>query len=325
MNRRRILQAGAAASAALAVPGAAQDGAASDGGVDPVPGPARRVMWAAAMMQRPLQERLDAVNASAFTHMSVFPADMKRWRREGLSYEDVGRAVRAAGIGVVALDPYTGWVPGWSMEGVDEVTREFIDVSEAEMFRMANALGAERINAVQSVGDGYELSKYADALGAFAERARAEGHGVACEFMPTSSIPDLATGWALIRAAGPELGMVFDTWHFHRSDPDHALLRTVDPARIVEVQVADGGRKLVGDIYNDLLYHRRVPGEGDFDLVRTMSVLHGMGAIRSYGPETFAQAMYELPASEAVRWNEAGVDRIMREVHRLMPGVDASR
>ena len=130
----------------------------------------RRVMWGAALMAHPLAVRLEAVAASGFTHMTVFPADMKRWRRDGLNDTEISRMIRDSGVEIATIDPYTGWVPGWSMEGVDDVTREFIDVSEAEMFRMANALEAERINAVQSVGDDYELPKYADALGAFGRR-----------------------------------------------------------------------------------------------------------------------------------------------------------
>ncbi len=55
----------------------------------------RRVMWGAALMTHPLQARLDAVAASGFSHMSVFPADMRRRREGGLGDGDISRAVEA--------------------------------------------------------------------------------------------------------------------------------------------------------------------------------------------------------------------------------------
>ncbi len=302
-DRRTILK-GAAAAALLPTTARAQRTEQST----------RRTIWAAAMMTRPLAERIEAVAASDFTAMSVFPADMKRWNEEGLSNAEIGRMVRAGGIDVIALDPFTGWVPGWSMEGLDQATRNFIDFSEDEIWAWADALDAEKINAVQSVGDDYELSAYSDALGAFAERAKSHGRGVALEFMPISKIPDLATGWELIRTAGDDIGMIFDTWHFWRSNPDHDLLATIPGERIYEVQIADAKDEIVENLMVDLLSHRRIPGEGDFDLVRTLAVLREIGGLRSYGPETFSDDMNALTASEAVRANAKGFATVMAQV-----------
>ncbi|MCK0167262.1 sugar phosphate isomerase/epimerase [Jannaschia sp. S6380] len=277
----------------------------------------RLVMWGAALMAHPLAVRLEAVAESGFTHTTVFPADMKKWRRDGLSDAEITRTIEASGVGIATIDPYTCWVPGWSMEGLDEFTREFVEVSEDDVFRMAEALGTDQINLVESAGAEYERSAYSDTMGAFAERAKAHGLRPTFEFMPTSKITDLATGWDLIQASGSDVGLTFDTWHFWRSDPDHDLLRTIPMDRILEVQIADGGTQVVEDLQTDLLYHRRVPGEGDFDLVRTVDVLRGKGGIRSIGPETFSQEMNEARPDEAVRRNAAGLAGLMPELDDL--------
>ncbi len=277
----------------------------------------RRVMWGAALMAHPLATRLEAVAESGFTHMTVFPADMNRWRRDGMTDVEISRMIRDSGVGIATIDPYTGWVPGWSMEGLDDITRDFIDVSEDDLWRMADALGTGQVNAVESAGADYDEAAYADALAGFAERAKAHGLQPTLEFMPTSKIPDLATGWGLIQASGADVGLTFDTWHFWRSTPDHELLRTIPMARILEVQIADGGEKIVENLYTDLLFHRRVPGEGDFDLATTIAVLREMGPIRSVGPETFSQEMNEASADEAVRRNAAGLLDLMPELIAL--------
>lgn len=277
----------------------------------------RLVMWGAALMAHPLAERLEAVAASGFTHTTVFPADMKRWRADGMTDGDIARAIRASGVEIAAIDPYTGWVPGWSLDGLDDFTRDFIDVSEDEMFRMADVLGTTQVNCVESAGAAYAEPAYAEALATFAERAVTHGLTPTLEFMPTSKIADLRAGWSLIEASGAEVGLTFDTWHFWRSEPDHNLLRTIPMARITEVQVADGGETIVDDLQTDLLYHRKVPGEGAFDLARTIAVLREMGPVRSIGPETFSSEMNELPASEAVRRNADGLRALMPELAAL--------
>jgi sugar phosphate isomerase/epimerase len=268
-------------------------------------------MWGAALLAHPLQPRLDAVARSGFSHMSVFPADMARWRID-MSDAEITRAIRASGVGIATIDPWTGWVPGWSLDGLDEFTRGFIGFSEDEVFRMAEVLETEQANCVESAGASYEEAAYADALAAFADRARAHGLRTTLEFMPTSKISDLQTGWRLIEASGSDVGLTFDTWHFWRSTPDHDLLRTLPMDRIWEVQVADGGAKVVENLQTDLLYHRRVPGEGDFDLPQTLGVLQAMGPIRSLGPETFSAEMNGLSAEEAVARNEVGLQNVLR-------------
>ncbi|WP_298434075.1 TIM barrel protein [uncultured Jannaschia sp.] len=310
MDRRTMLAGTAATLAATATGARAQ----TTGDTEMTDQP-RLVMWGAALMVHPLQARLDAVAESGFTHMTVFPADVARWREGGLTDADITRAIRASGVGIATIDPYTGWVPGWSLEGLDEFTRGFIGYSEDEVFRMADVLETGQINMVESAGAAYEETAYADAMAAFAERAKARGLRPTFEFMPTSKIAGLREGWSLIQASGADVGLTFDTWHFWRSDPDHDLLATVPMDRILEVQVADGGAEIVEDLQTDLLYHRRVPGEGDFDLTRTLDVLRGMGPIRSVGPETFSQEMNETAtADEAVGRNAAGLAGLMPEI-----------
>lgn len=307
ISRRSLLAAG---GASLALPAFADDHEVP-AMADAAP---RLVMWGAALMAHPLGPRLEAVAQSGFTHMTVFPADVNAWRRSGMSDAEITRMIEASGVRIATIDPYTGWVPGWSLEGLDDLTKGFIGYTEDEVFRMADVLRTNQINCVESAGADYDEVAYADALAAFADRARAHGLAPTLEFMPTSKIADLRTSLGLLAAADADVGLTFDTWHFWRSDPDHELLRTIPMERITEVQIADGGAEIVENLQTDLLFHRRVPGEGDFDLARTIDVLRSMGPIRSIGPETFSAEMNAISAAEAVRRNAAGLSGLMPEL-----------
>jgi sugar phosphate isomerase/epimerase len=292
MNRRTALKIGGALAMASALP---QPSMAQ--------GVKRRVMWAASVRTKSLDERLVAAKLGAFDAMSVFPIDYKGWRQSGLSDQDIGAKIDAAGIKVATMDPFVQWTPNFAIpDGYPKENVAFIDHTEDQVFGMAEALQTNQINCVEGLGQKHEQQALIDALGAFNDRAAKRGIKLTLEPMPISSIYSLADGWAIVKAINsPNLGLTFDTWHFWRATPDHELLATIPAEKITEVQLADAKKELNGDLLNDLLHHRLLPGEGEFDLKTTVDTLRKIGAYNSVGPELFSDAMDALGHEEAGR------------------------
>jgi 4-hydroxyphenylpyruvate dioxygenase len=264
----------------------------------------RRVLWAASLRTKSLDDRLAAAQAGGFAHMSVFPIDWRNWSEQGLT----GKAIRAklgdAGVQVLTIDPFVQWVPGFEMPADYPADyRSFIDFPEAEILHIAEELEAEAINCVEGLNRPYETAALVDAFGAFADRADARGLRVTLEFMPISSLPDLQAGWTILEGADrANAGLCFDTWHFFRSVADFELLATLPGNKIFEVQLADAQSALQADtLSEDLLRFRRLPGEGELDILRASDALKRIGAWRSVGPEVFADAMDALDAPEVGR------------------------
>lgn len=296
MTRRGLL---AAATALVAAPLAAQS-------------PPRRVLWAANVRTKPVPERLAAAAAAGFTHMSLFPIDYGLLLDAGMTDAAIGRMIRDSGVRVHVCDPFVQWVPDFAIPaGYPADYVAFIAHDEAFLYRMANAVGAEAVNCVEGLGKSYEPAALSDALGAFARRAARQGLRTAFEFMPISSVPDLASGWPIVQPLGSEnVGLTFDTWHYFRSRPDPMLLETIPAERIAEVQLADATLALRGaNLTEDLLRFRMLPGEGEFDLSSLTAQLKRMGAWRSVGPEVFADAMDALDTAEAARRAARSLDR----------------
>jgi sugar phosphate isomerase/epimerase len=292
MNRRTALKIGGALAMASALP---QPSMAQ--------GVKRRVMWAASVRTKSLDERLVAAKLGAFDAMSVFPIDYKGWRQSGLSDQDIRAKIDAAGIKVATMDPFVQWTPNFAIpDGYPKENVAFIDHTEDQVFGMAEALRTNQINCVEGLGQKHEQQALIDALGAFNDRAAKRGIKLTLEPMPISSIYSLADGWAIVKAINsPNLGLTFDTWHFWRATPDHELLATIPAEKITEVQLADAKKELNGDLLNDLLHHRLLPGEGEFDLKTTVDTLRKIGAYNSVGPELFSDAMDALGHEEAGR------------------------
>jgi sugar phosphate isomerase/epimerase len=300
MNRRNIISSAGATLIAMsmALPAAAQT-------------KARRVMWAASVRNKSLDQRLEAAKLGRFDAMSVFPIDFRGWQASGLKDADILAKIKDAGIKVATMDPFVQWTPGFKIpDGYPADYVPFIDHTEEQMLAMADALETDQINCVEGLGQKHEPQALIDSFGAFNERAMKRGKKLTLEPMPISSIFSLADGWNIVKAINsPNLGLCFDTWHFWRAVPDHELLATIPGDKITEVQLADAKKDLNGDLLNDLLHHRVMPGEGDFDLTTTVGVLKKLGAMKSVGPELFSDAMDKLGHQESGTALGANLDK----------------
>jgi len=263
----------------------------------------RKVLWAATVRNKSLDDRIRAARAGGFDAMSIFPVDFVTWTAEGLTGRQIRQRYDDAGVKLAIVDPFVQWVPDFDIPGGYPAENiPFIDHTEDDVFRMAEELEATQINVVEGLGQHHEFATLVDALGRFADRAASRGLRIGHEPMPISSIATLQQGWDLVRTIDRDnLGLTFDTWHFWRSGPDHALLRAIPGEKIFDVQLADATAALKGDLLNDLLRHRLLAGEGDFDLVTTVKILRENGAYRSVGPELFSDAMDALDAETVGR------------------------
>ncbi len=274
--------------------------------------PQRRVLWAANVHSKSFDDRLRAAQLGGFTHMSVFPIDYRGWRAQGITPATMRKRLRDAGVRILAIDPFVQWTPGFSIpEGYPKENVGFIDFSEAQILEIAAELEAEAVNCVEGLGQPHERAVLIDRFGAFADRANARGLRVTLEFMPISSTPALAEGWAIVSGANRDnAGLCFDTWHYFRSKPDDDLLHAFPGDKIFEVQLADALTALQGrDLIDDLLRFRRLSGEGELPIARVVPILRELGAWRLVGPEVFADAMDTLNVGEAARRCGAAIDR----------------
>ena len=258
-------------------------------------------LWAACVRTKSFEERLKAAHAGNLNRMTIFPLDVKTFTEGGLSYADMRHMIADSGVKVITLDPFTRWTPHWQPpEGTSEDDLAFVDFDEDTFFRIADELRVDTINLIETFGNDLSVEEGAENFARVCDRARDYGWRVHLEFMPFSSVPDLATAWEIVQLANRDNGgITLDTWHYYRGNPDHELLRTIPGEKIFALQVADADEEVKGDLQNDLLHFRKAPGEGDFDLATVINILAETGGLNSVGVEVFADAFDELSAVEA--------------------------
>jgi sugar phosphate isomerase/epimerase len=258
--------------------------------------------------ETPWAERLAAASQAGYAGISLWARDYAVARREGWSDADLRAQLDDHGLAVAELDPAWWWTPGAANADVASLvavdTLEVFRYGEAEMFAMAEAIGARSLNAADVLGGRWGVDEAAEAFAALCDRAVEHGLLVQFEFLPWSRIGDLATAWEVVRRADrPNGGLSVDSWHWFRSNSpsDVATLRTIPGAKVFNVQLDDAPAAPEADLLTATLHQRLLPGEGAIDLAAFVGALREIAACAPIGVEVFSDTLHALGPIEAAQ------------------------
>ena len=267
------------------------------------------VLWSGTIgLESAVPGRIEAARANGFSRLSVSPLDVARAAEQGTSAADLGLSIRDAGLEIV-LDPVMNWYGG-----APRADSRFARFPLDDAMAMAEALQAVSITVIGQATSDLSIDEVAGPFGSVCDRAAGFGAQVHLEFIPMTAIPDLAGAWTVVQGADrPNGGILFDTWHFFRGDPDFAVLEQVPGERIFAVQIDDAAAEVRGSMREDT-QNRLLPGDGDLDLPRAVRALDRIGALRWVGPEVISPVLEAMPPVEAAR--VAG-DRVRELIARV--------
>jgi sugar phosphate isomerase/epimerase len=116
-----------------------------------------------------------------------------------------------------------------------------------------------------------ELDRFADRFAEFCEAAAAYGLTADLEFMPWTSVPDLATARRIVeRVAQPNAGILVDALHFDRSKSLVGDIAKLPAGTLHYWQLCDAPATrpaTTEEMIHTARYERMFPGEGGIDLV----------------------------------------------------------
>ncbi len=168
------------------------------------------------------------------------------------------------------------------------------------LLEMSAEIGATSI----SCGIAMAMDAGIQRIAALADKAAPYGFTVLIEGIPTYTVGTLPEALHVVNSVGkPNLKLLIDTMHTARTDGVE-LLKTIDPALIGHIQICDGPAGMpAGEVYFDqALYQREIPGEGELPLVEMMA---SMPAHLVAGMEIPLRSLREAGVSDAERARRA--------------------
>ncbi|HEY3005095.1 MAG TPA: sugar phosphate isomerase/epimerase [Kribbellaceae bacterium] len=251
------------------------------------------ILWAGTVgLEGPLAARFAAAAAAGYQRVSLSPPEVLR---AGRPAAEIASRARDLGLGLV-VDPVMNWYPDSSPP-----TSRFAGVSTDDALRLGADLDATALTVLATPHSDIPLPALAEHFARVCDRAADFGAQVQLEFIPYTVVSGLRVAWEIVRAADrPNGGLVFDTWHFYRGDPDFGVLAAVPGERIFAVQLDDAPAQPTGPLRAETMA-RLLPGDGELDLVGAIRALHTLGALRWIGPEVMNPELNVRPPEEVAR------------------------
>jgi sugar phosphate isomerase/epimerase len=244
-------------------------------------------------------ERCEAAAAAGFSGIGLHAADLPRSLAAGLTVGEMQSVLRINGLDIVELEFLGGWA-------LDRAEKPPLAHTLGGIEAVAEAFGGRHVSAGEFGGDSAldtdeQLDAAATALRANADRLARRGLLVALEAFPWSAIGDIGIATELIsRSGAANAGLMIDVWHFYNTGAECKQLAGLPGAGIAAVQLNDGPR-----VYDDFLTHaradRKLPGEGELDVVALIKAVHQAGFDGPYCVEANTPDFRALPVAEAAR------------------------
>jgi sugar phosphate isomerase/epimerase len=122
---------------------------------------------------------------------------------------------------------------------------------------------------------------------------------VAFAFLPWTPIQTLAAALELVEAAdNRHVGLTIDFWHLVAGGSGPDDLARLPGARVVAVHLTDGHRDPSLDPLAETMVGRRLPGDGEFDVVGLIEALDAIGSTAPITVETVSLAHRALDVGE---------------------------
>ena len=261
-------------------------------------------LWCGCVFSHDLYTRAEALHAGGYSAMSALCGDFAALERSGSSLEQVAAELRAREARVSVIDPFLAWYPTFNVGDDAGPHADSLNTTEQNMLRYADAVGAESMTLLTPFsGSPAPREQVVEALGALADRVAAHGLRVHLEVVPTSQVPDLPTGWDIIREVDrPNAGLVLDTFHLGRSGCEPAMLDEIPLEKVFHLQLCDAPREpVLADYFEEAVTYRDFPGEGELDVADYVRHLYRDGRLPTCGPEIFSPQLTTLGAADAGR------------------------
>lgn len=248
-------------------------------------------------------DRVTAAAKAGFEGVGLRKSDYKEAVLSGLGDDDLLAVLDDHGVRVVELESLFDW----AMDG--ERGRRARRVEES-FFALADLFAARHLVVVG--GSEGATDRVAERFADLCSRAEAHGLLVALEFLPWTAIPDAATAWWIVREAGAANGgILVDSWHYFRGAANPGQLEEIPADRIVALHIDDAGPPRA-DPLEDTLHFRRLPGDGEFDLVEFVRLLHEKGVRAPLGIEVLSDELARLPPDRLASRAAAATRSVLR-------------
>ena len=231
-----------------------------------------------------------------FVGLGLWHADVEH-QLESHSLREMRQMLDDNGLRLYELE----FLMDWFLDEAEE-DRKAADRTRMLLLETAAELDAHHIKAGNIPGRPCELprlkERYAELV---ADAARHTSAKILYEFMPFDvNVDSIETALEVLGDVDGS-GVVIDTWHMAKLGITPDDLRKIPLEQLGWVELSDGRYEWMEDRVDEVVNHRKLPGEGEFDIRGYVAVCSDMGYSEPWGVEVLSQELRSYPIDEMYR------------------------
>jgi sugar phosphate isomerase/epimerase len=239
-------------------------------------------------------ERVKAAISGGYAGVGLTYPDLKKTAAR-YGYDGIRSILRDSGVKIFEVEFLTDWF-------TDGDRRRQSDLIRRELLLAAETTGARHIKIGGDMeGKSWPIGQVIRSFAELCDEAKNAGTNVVLEILPWSNIPDIKTGIEVVSGADRSNGgLLVDIWHMGRGGIPYSEVSSMPGRFLGHVELSDAAPKPVGKLIEDTVNHRRLCGEGSFDVPAFLRAIKATGYDGPFGIEIISDEQRNRPLKEAV-------------------------
>jgi sugar phosphate isomerase/epimerase len=237
------------------------------------------------------KDRVEAAAKAGFKGMGIWHADLAHIL-ERRSLKEMKQILDDNGMKHLELEFLTDWF-------TDGERKRQSDEMKDILLTAAEALGARHVKVGDFQKTTTPMPRLIESFAALCAEAAERGTKIVFELMPFAMIDTLRDALAMVEGAAAENGgIAFDLWHIVKLRIPYQEVARVPARYLLAIELNDGTFEAPWSLHEDTINHRRLCGEGEFDVKGFVECMQTAGYEGPWGIEVLSQELRQRPLHE---------------------------
>ena len=233
------------------------------------------------------RDRVESAARAGFKGFGIWHADLEHVLKTR-SLPEVKQILDDNGITHIELEFLTDWF-------LDGERKKQSDIRKTLLLEAAETLRAHHVKVGDFFQEKAPMPRLIETFAALCAEAAERGTKVGFELMPFAMIQTLEDSLKLVEGAGANGGICLDTWHIVKLKIPFDHLRRIPLQYITSVELNDGTFECPWSLHEDTVNHRRLCGEGEFDVMGFIQAVQEAGYEGPWGVEVLSEELRKWP------------------------------
>jgi len=234
------------------------------------------------------RERVESAARAGFKGFGIWHADLEHVLKTR-SHREMKQILDDNGIKHIELEFLTDWF----LEGE---RKKQSDIRKRLLLDAAEAFRAHHVKVGDFFQEKATMPRLIDAFAGLCAEAAGRGTKVGFELMPFAMIQTLEDSLKLVEGAGADnAGICLDTWHIVKLKIPFDRVQRIPLQYITSVELNDGTFECPWTLHEDTVNHRRLCGQGEFDVRGFIQAVQDAGYDGPWGIEVLSSELRKWP------------------------------